>query len=344
MVVTKVSKEISLTEYPYGMPTENNFKLVQVHIPEPTKEGEFLVRNIWMSVDPYMRGRMREGSNSYIPPFKLGQPLEGACVGQIITSNNNQFTVGEYVLGMLGWREYWLSNGSDVIKVNPKIAPIQSFLGTFGMTGLTAYVGLLKIGELKEDDTVFVSAASGAVGSVACQIAKTKGCHVIGSAGSEEKVKWLVDQAGIDNAFNYKEVNDISEHLRKVCPDKIDIYFDNVGGKHLEAALDNMKTFGRIVLCGMISQYNSRSPLPGPSNLMLAITNRLKLQGFIVRDHYNMLNEFHAAMAKWIGQGNIKWKETVSEGIENAPKAFLGLFKGENFGKMLVKIGPDPAL
>jgi len=344
MVVTKVSKEISLTEYPYGMPTENNFRLVQVHIPEPTKEGEFLVRNIWMSVDPYMRGRMREGSNSYIPPFKLGQPLEGACVGQIITSNNNQFTVGEYVLGMLGWREYWLSNGSDVIKVNPKIAPIQSFLGTFGMTGLTAYVGLLKIGELKEGYTVFVSAASGAVGSVACQIAKTKGCHVIGSAGSEEKVKWLVDQAGIDNAFNYKEVNDISEHLRKICPDKIDIYFDNVGGKHLEAALDNMKTFGRIVLCGMISQYNSRSPLPGPSNLMLAITNRLKLQGFIVRDHYNMLNEFHAAMAKWIGQGNIKWKETVSEGIENAPKAFLGLFKGENFGKMLVKIGPDPAL
>ena len=344
MVVTKVSKEISLTEYPYGMPTENNFKLVQVHIPEPTKEGEFLVRNIWMSVDPYMRGRMREGSNSYIPPFKLGQPLEGACVGQIITSNNNQFTVGEYVLGMLGWREYWLSNGSDVIKVNPNIAPIQSFLGTFGMTGLTAYLGLLKIGELKEGDTVFVSAASGAVGSVACQIAKTKGCHVIGSAGSEEKVKWLVDQAGIDNAFNYKEVNDISEHLRKICPDKIDIYFDNVGGKHLEAALDNMKTFGRIVLCGMISQYNSSSPLPGPSNLMLAITNRLKLQGFIVRDHYNMLNEFHAAMAKWIGQGNIKWKETVSEGIENAPKAFLGLFKGENFGKMLVKIGPDPAL
>ena len=344
MVVTKVSKEISLTEYPYGMPTENNFKLVQVHIREPTKEGEFLVRNIWMSVDPYMRGRMREGSNSYIPPFKLGQPLEGACIGQIIASKNNQFAIGEYVLGMLGWREYWLSNGSDVIKVNPNIAPIQSFLGTFGMTGLTAYVGLLKIGELKEGDTVFVSAASGAVGSVACQIAKTKGCHVIGSAGSEEKVKWLVDQAGIDNAFNYKEVNDISEHLRKICPDNIDIYFDNVGGKHLEAALDNMKTFGRIVLCGMISQYNSSSPLPGPSNLMLAITNRLKLQGFIVRDHYNMLNEFHAAMAKWIDQGNIKWKETVSEGIENAPKAFLGLFKGENFGKMLVKIGPDPAL
>ena len=344
MVVTKYSLEICLTEYPDGMPTENNFKLVQVPIPEPTKEGEFLVRNIWMSVDPYMRGRMREGDTSYIPPFKLGQPLEGACIGQIIASKNNQFAIGEYVLGMLGWREYWLSNGSDVIKINHNIAPIQSFLGTFGMTGLTAYVGLLKIGELKDADTVFVSAASGAVGSVVCQIAKIKDCQVIGSAGSEEKVKWLVDQAGIDYAFNYKQVNDISTELLKVCPDKIDVYFDNVGGKHLEAALDNMKTFGRIVFCGMISQYNLKSPLPGPSNLMLAITNRLKLQGFIVRDHYDMLNEFQSAMAKWVGEGKIKWKETVSEGIENAPKAFLGLFKGENFGKMLVKIGPDPAL
>jgi NADPH-dependent curcumin reductase CurA len=344
MAGTKISYEICLTKYPYGMPTENNFKLVQVHIPEPTKEGEFLVRNIWMSVDPYMRGRMREGVNSYIPPFKLGQPLEGACIGQIIASKNNQFAIGEYVLGMLGWREYWLSNGSDVIKINHTIAPIQSFLGPFGMTGLTAYVGLLKIGEVKDGDTVFVSAASGAVGSVVCQIAKIKGCHIIGSAGSEEKVKWLVDQVGIDYAFNYKEVNEISEHLLKICPNKIDIYFDNVGGKQLEAALDNMKTFGRIVLCGMISQYNSSSPLPGPSNLMLAITNRVKLQGFIVRDHYNMLNEFHAVMAKWVNEGRIKWKETVAEGLENAPKAFLGLFKGENFGKMLVKIGPDPAL
>src|SRR5215207_7286555 len=314
MVATKASREICLTEYPVGMPSENNFKLVRVEIPEPTKEGEFLVRNIWMSVDPYMRGRMRKDGNSYIPPFKLGQPLEGSCIGQVIASKNKQFAVGEYVLGM------------------------------FGMTGLTAYVGLLKIGELKHGDTLFVSAASGAVGSIVCQIAKINGCHVIGSAGSDEKVKWLVGQAGIDDAFNYKKVSDISEHLRKICPDKIDIYFDNVGEKHLEAALDNMKTFGRIVLCGMISQYNSSSPYPGPSNLMLAITNRLKLQGFIVRDHYNTINEFHAVMSKWVGEGKIKWKETVSEGIENAPKAFLGLFKGENFGKMLVKIGPNPPL
>lgn len=344
MVVTKVSREICLTEYPVGMPTNNNFKLVQVEIPEPTKDGEFLVRNIWMSVDPYMRGRMRKEGNSYIPPFKLGQPLEGACIGQVIASKNNQFAVGDYVLGMCGWREYWLSNGLDIIKVNQKISPIQSFLGTFGMTGLTAYVGLLKIGELKDNEVVFVSAASGAVGSIVCQIAKIKGCRVIGSAGSEEKVKWLVDQAGIDYAFNYKQVGDISTELIKACPDKINVYFDNVGGKHLEAALDNMKTFGRIVLCGMISQYNSTSPILGPSNLFLAITNRLKLQGFIVRDYYDMLNEFYASMAKWVSEGKIKWKETVVEGIENAPKAFLGLFQGENFGKMLVKIGSDPTV
>ena len=345
MVEIKVSREIHLTEYPTGMPSENNFKLVQVEIPEPTKEGEFLVRNIWMSVDPYMRGRMRkEEGNSYIPPFKLGQPLEGACIGQVISSKNNQFAVGVYVLGNFGWREYWLSNGTDVIKVNPKIAPIQSFLGTFGMPGLTAYVGLLKMGELKEEDTVFVSAASGAVGSIACQIAKIKNCHVIGSAGSEEKVKWLVDQAGIDYAFNYKKVDDISAELIKICPNKIDIYYDNVGGKHLEASLNNMKIFGRIVLCGMISQYNTDTPLPGPSNLFLAIANRLKLQGFIVRDHYDMLNEFYVSMAKWVSEGRIKWKETMVEGIENAPKAFIGLFKGENFGKMLVKVGPDPAI
>ena len=346
MSAKKVSREIHLVSYPVGMPSENNFKLVQVEIPEPTKEGDFYRRNHWKSVDPYMRGRMREEEgNSYIPPFKIGRPLEGSCIGQVIVSKNKQFAVGEYVLGMFdGWREYWLSNGLDVIKVNPKLAPIQSFLGTFGMTGLTAYVGLLKIGELKHGNTIFVSAASGAVGSIVCQIAKINGCRVIGSAGSEEKVKWLNDEAGIDYAFNYKQVNDISDELLKVCPDKIDIYFDNVGGKHLEAALTNMKTFGRIVLCGMISQYNANTLVPGPSNLFLAITNRLKLQGFIVRDHYDLLNEFHNSMAKWVGEGRIKWKETVVEGIENAPKAFLGLFKGENFGKMLVKIGSDSAI
>jgi NADPH-dependent curcumin reductase CurA len=337
-----VSREIHLKQRPEGMPTEDDFQLVKVNIPD-LKDGEFLVRNIWMSVDPYMRGRMRE-TKSYISPFELGKPLEGGCVGQITQSKNEHFRVGEYVLGNLGWREYWLSEGNvDVKKIDSNMAPIQWYLGILGLTGLTAYVGLFKIAKLSDNTngTVFVSAAAGAVGSIACQIAKMKGCHVIGSVGSQEKVKWLLDDVKIDYAFNYKEVgeNNTSAELGKSCQYGIDIYFDNVGGRHLEAAIDNMKIFGRIVLCGMISQYNLSSSPVGPSNIFLAIPNRLKLLGFIVRDHYDLLNEFYADMSGWISKGMIKWNETVFEGLENAPKAFLALFKGENTGKMLVKIG-----
>ncbi|MDW0252319.1 MAG: NADP-dependent oxidoreductase [Nitrososphaeraceae archaeon] len=338
----KVGHEVHLKQLPVGFPTENNFEFVRVTVPAP-KQGEFLVRNIWMSVDPYMRGRMNE-IKSHLPSFQLNKPLDGSCVGQVIESKNNQFRVGDYLLSNFGWREYWLStNGNGITKVDPNMAPIQSYLGVLGMTGLTAYIGLLKVGELKEnndENTVFVSAASGAVGSVACQIAKIKGCHVIGSAGSHKKVKWLLNQAGVDYAFNYKELEDnISSELKKFCPNGIDVYFDNVGGKHLEAALDNMKMFGKIVLCGMISQYNlPASQQSGPSNLFLAITNRLKIEGFIVRDHYHVLSEFHTSMSKWISQKKIKWQETVVEGLENAPKAFIALFKGEHIGKMLVKI------
>lgn len=330
------------------MPTYDNFELTEAQIPGPRK-GEFLVRNIWMSVDPYMRGRMIE-RKSYVPSFELGKALEGGCIGKVVESKNDQFAVGDYVLGMKGWRENWISDGggssnsSDVSKIDPNIGPIQLSLGIFGMTGLTAYVGLLKIGQLKKAETVFVSAASGAVGSVVCQIAKINGCYVIGSAGSNDKVKWLINEAGIDYAFNYKELkNSISAELGKVgkSADGIDLYFDNVGGNHLEAALDQMKPFSKIVLCGMISQYNETSPVPGPSNMFLAITKRLNLQGFIVRDHLNTLNQFYTDMSKWVNEGKIKWKETIFEGLENAPKAFIALFNGENFGKTLVRIGPN---
>lgn len=278
-----VGHEIHLEKRPVGLPAEDNFQLVKVYIPE-LKDGEFLVRNIWISVDSYMRGRT-EGTKSYISPFQIGKPLEGGCIGQITKSKNDQFKVGDYVLGNLGWREYWLSDGSgsDIIKIDPNLAPIQWYLGILGLTGLTAYVGLLKIAQLVDNSnsTIFVSTAAGAVGSMACQIAKIKGCSVIGSAGSHEKIKWLLDQAGIDHAFNYKEVgeNNLSAELGKSCPDGIDIYFDNVGGKHLEGAIDNMKTFGRIVLCGMISQYNLTSTPTGPSNIFIVVPNRLKLQG-----------------------------------------------------------------
>jgi NADPH-dependent curcumin reductase CurA len=336
--------EIHLKERPLGIPSENNFELVRTRIPD-LKEGEFLVRNVWMSVDPYMRGRMSE-TKSYLPPYEVGKPLEGDCIGQIIESKNSKFEVGEYLLSNFGWREYWVSTDSnDISKIAPTTVPLQSYLGIMGRTGLTAYVGLL-IGELSErseSNTVFVSAASGAVGSVACQIAKIKQCRVIGSTSTAKKVKWLLDEAAIDYAFDSRNmrVDNISSELIKACPNGIDIYFDNVGGTHLEAALDNMKVFGRIVLCGMISQYNSPS-IPytgsGPSNLFLAIRRRLKIQGFIVRDHYDILNEFRTNMSKWINEGKIKWEETVYEGLENAPDAFINLFKGEKLGKMLVKI------
>ncbi|MEE8392413.1 MAG: NADP-dependent oxidoreductase, partial [Anaerolineae bacterium] len=235
------SQEIRLKSRPVGMPNEDNFELAQVTLPKPS-EGEVLVRNIYMSVDPYMRGRMAD-RKSYIPPFRLGRPLTGGCVGQIVESKGGTFQVGDYVLGMRGWREYYVSDGSGLTQVDPNIAPIQTYLGTLGMTGLTAYVGLLDVGQPKEGETVFVSAASGAVGSIVCQIAKIKGCRVVGSVGSDAKVAWLVDEVGIDAAFNYKRVDRLTAELGKHCPDGLDVYFENVGGEHLEAALARLNSF-----------------------------------------------------------------------------------------------------
>ncbi len=372
MLTTKkiVSKEIHLKERPSGLITEENFELVEVKVQEPG-DGEFLVRNLWMSVDPHMRMYLSKGTKLR-PALKLNKPLNGECIGQIIESKNNKYKVGEYVLGNSAWREYWISNGNnnnsnnrfdDIVKIDPKIAPIHHFLGILGITGFTAYVGLLKVGELRQNiDTVFVSAAAGGVGSIACQIAKIQGCTVIGSAGNNDKVDWLINNLKIDSAFNYKKLekedhinylsNGISAQLKKLCPNGIDLYFDNVGGSHLEAAIYNMNTFGRIVLCGATSQYNlinyddnNKKDDPyllsapvGLSNLNLAISYRLKLQGFLFSDHYNFFNEFQSNMSKWIKENRIKWKDTVYEGLENASKAFIGLFKGGNMGKTLVKI------
>jgi NADPH-dependent curcumin reductase CurA len=336
-----LSREIHLKRRPIGMPAESDFELVEVPIPGPG-DGEVLVRNIYLSVDPYMRARMVERPG-YSSPFPLGQPLDGGCVGRVVKSKNETFAVGDYVSGFRGWREYYVSDGADLVKIDPKLAPIQTYLGTFGMPGMTAYVGLLDIGQLKGGETVFVSAAAGAVGSVACQIAKIKGCRVVASAGSDEKVAWLRDVAGVDAAFNYKKVDDLTAELGRRCPDGIDVDFENVGGAHLEAGLEHMKMHGRVVLCGMISVYNATQPPPGPRNLFLAIGRRLTLQGFIVSDHQDRLPQFRADMGRWIAEGRLKWKETVLDGIENAPRAFIGLFTGENIGKMLVRIGPDPA-
>jgi len=335
-----ISREIHLKRRPAGLPSQSDFELAEVPIPVPT-EGQVLVRNLYMSVDPYMRGRMRDRS-SYVGSFSIGQPLEGGCVGQVIQSNGGMLPAGDYVLGFKGWREYYVSDGTDLTRIDPKLALLPSYLGIMGMPGMTAYVGLLDIGQPKEGDTVFVSAAAGAVGSVACQIAKIKGCRVVGSAGSDEKVRWLQEEAGIDAAFNYKNVQDLSAELGRLCPDGSDIDFENVGGAHLEAALGHMNSYGRVVLRGMISQYNAAGPVSGPGNLFLAITRRLKLQGYIVSDHPDRRPQFEADMSRWISEGRIHWKETILEGIDNAPKAFIGLFQGENFGKMLVRVGPDP--
>ena len=327
-----VSREIRLKQRPVGIPKESDFEIVEVTVAEP-KAGEVLVRNIYMSVDPYMRGVVRNAA--------LGVPLEGGCVGQVVQSGSESFQVGDYVLGGLGWREYYLASAESLSQIDPTLAPIQSFIGAVGMPGRTAYFGLLDVGAPKAGETVFVSAASGAVGAIVCQIAKIKGCRVVASAGSDHKVNWLLEKAGVDVAFNYKRVDNLIDELKQHCPDGIDIYFENVGGAHLEAALSLMNMHGRIPLCGMIAHYNDVDPTPGPKNLSTAIGKRLKLQGFIVTDYADRTDEFYADMRQWISEGKMHWEETIVEGLENAPQAFIGLFKGENMGKMIVKIGPE---
>lgn len=333
--VTK-SKQIELASRPRGTPTLANFQMTTAEL-SAVEEGEFLVRNRWMSVDPYMRGRMKEG-DSYVPAFKIGEPLEGGCIGEVVESRHDGFQVGELVLGNLGWREYWKSTGQGVTVVDPEMAPVQAYLGALGMTGMTAWVGLFKIARLESGSTVFVSAASGAVGSIACQLARTKGCQVIGSAGSPEKIKWLRESAGIDAVINYKQTDDLAGELARHAPEGIDVYFDNVGGDHLEAAIQSMNDFGCCVECGMISTYNAIDPPKAPRNLFQVITKRLRLQGFIVRDHMAARGEFIAEMASLIKAKEIVWEETVSDGLDSAAAAFIGLFAGDNLGKQLVRI------
>lgn len=330
------SREIRLKQRPTGMVIPDDFESVEVNIPGVTN-GQILVRNDYLSVDPYMRGRMGE-RETYIAPFELGKPLEGGCVGQVIESRSEKFEEGDYVLSNMGWREYFVSDGKGLVKIDPNAAPIQHYLGVLGIPGFTAYVGLLDFGKPKEGETIFVSTAAGAVGSLVCQIAKIKGCRVVGSTGSGEKAAWLKKGAGIDAAFNYKATEDLWKELQQHCPEGIDIYFDNVGGIHLEAAIESMNTHGRIVLCGMISIYNATRPPRAPRNLVSAISKRLTLQGFIIHDHNDRLPQFQNDMSRWIKEERIHWKETILQGLENAPKAFCGLFTGDNFGKMLVKL------
>jgi hypothetical protein len=334
------TRQIQLARRPQGEPAPDDFQLVETPMPEPGP-GEVLIRNSYLSVDPYMRGRMRD-VKSYVPPFEIGAAMDGGAVGQVIASNGGKFEEGAWVQHMGGWREHAVSDGTLTYPVDPDVAPISTALGVLGMPGLTAYVGVTEIAPVAEGETVFVSAAAGAVGSTAGQIARLRGCRVVGSAGSQEKVDWLTGELGFDAAFNYKEV-DLKEALREHFPKGIDVYFDNVGAETLNAALARVRVHGRIAICGAIDTYNEERPPPGPANFMAIIPRRLTMRGYIVFDHGHLMKPFLAEVGEGVSSGQIRYRETVLDGIERMPEAFIGLLGGENIGKMLVRVGPDPA-
>ena len=332
-----VSREIQLISYPTGIPTPENFALAQTKL-EPIQDGQVLVRNLYLSVDPYMRGRMN-GGKSYVPPFELGKPMSGGAVGEVVESRVPEFQSGDVVTSNYGWREYFMATPSELHPVSRDIQPLSVYLGALGMTGMTAWVGL-RLVDVKANDVIFISGAAGAVGNVAGQLAKIRGCNVIGSAGSPEKVKFLQEECGFDMAFDYKTspVIPIAEQLNLAAPDGIDVYFDNVGGEMLEAALSALRVNGRIIACGGISGYNAETPRPGPSNLFNITTKRLTMKGLIVSDWLSCRGEFEQVVGDYYRSGKLRSKETVVVGIDKAVSAFLGLFTGKNIGKMVVKL------
>ncbi|MFS8104359.1 NADP-dependent oxidoreductase [Lentzea alba] len=336
--MTSTALEVRLASRPTGWPTEENFEIAEVEIPTPA-EGQILVRNVVMSVDPYMRGRMND-VKSYVPPFQVGAPLDGGAVGEVVAvgAGVEGLSVGDNVLHGLGWREYAAVDAKHVVKVDGTVAPLSAYLGVLGMPGLTAYAGLLATAEFKPGDTVFVSGAAGAVGQIVGQIARLKGAtRVIGSAGSADKVKYLTEELGFDAAFNYKD-GPVAEQLAAAAPNGIDVYFDNVGGEHLEAAIESLNINGRITMCGAISQYNESEKPAGPSNMIQILAKRLTLRGMLVGDHKALQQQFVAEVAAWIASGELKYSETIIEGgAKQAPSAFLGMLRGDNTGKMLVK-------
>jgi hypothetical protein len=320
-----VTREVVLAAVPQGAPLESDFEVREAPDAEPG-DGELLVRNVFVSVDPYMRGRMT-GMRTYVAPFAPGDVIDGGAVGQVVVSRADGFAEGDWVQTMLGWRDAGVVSADAANKIDADAAPPSTALGVLGMPGLTAWAGLLEIGRIEAGETVYVSGAAGAVGSAAVQIAKLKGCRAIGSAGSDEKVEWL-RSLGVE-AFNYKTAQ---------LDEKIDVYFDNVGGDQLELALGKLNTFGRVVACGAISRYNDPAGPPGPRNMGFVVTKRLRIQGFIVTDHFASFPAFLAEVGPWVRDGQLQYRETIVDGLENAPRAFAGLFTGDNTGKMLVRI------
>ncbi len=338
-----ISREWHLTHRPHGVPVDEDFDLVDVELAAPA-DGEILVRNTFLSVDPYMRGRMND-AKSYVPPFQLGQPMDGEAVGVVeqigdaaVDSNGTAILVGDTVIHRFGWRTTALVPAKSARTLDVSLAPAQAYLGVLGMPGLTAYAGLLRIGQLVEGERVFVSSAAGAVGSMVGQLARLKGASmVVGSAGGPEKTAWLLDEAGFDAAIDYK-ATPIRKGLAEAAPEGIDVYFDNVGGDHLEAAISALRQNGRAAICGMISVYNATEATPGPRNLPMIIGKRLTLRGFLVFDHADLRPQFEAEVGQWLADGKIVWRETFVDGIDNAVKGFRDLMAGSNQGKMLIRL------
>jgi NADPH-dependent curcumin reductase CurA len=327
-----MTREVVLAARPQGEPKESDFEVRDAAAREPA-DGEVAVRNVFVSVDPYMRSRM-SGIRTYVGPFEVGEVIDGGAVGRVVESRHPGFDPGDWVTSQLGWCESGIVAGDRLRRIDPSLAPPSTALGALGMPGFTAWIGLVDIGQVKEGETIYISGAAGAVGSTAAQIALRKGLRVIGSAGSPKKVDWL-RSLGIE-AFDYHETP-----AKEALADGIDVYFDNVGGTQLEAALFALRPFGRIIACGSISRYNDERPEPGPRNLAYIVTKRLRMQGFIVSDHSDRYRDFLGEVGPWVGAGELECRETIVEGIENVPTAFAGLFRGDNTGKMLVRVGPD---
>lgn len=331
-----VNRKILLASRPKGMPDASNFDLVESNIPE-ISEGEVLIRTLYLSVDPYMRGRMSD-AKSYAKPYEVGEPFIGGMVGEIVESKNPKFLEGEYVEGRLEWAEYNVSDGSTIRKVNPELAPITTALHVLGMPGLTAYFGLMFIGQPKEGETVVVSGASGAVGTIVGQIAKLKGCRVVGIAGADDKCRFLSEELGFDAAINYKTVENLRKELKEACPSGVDVYFDNVGGKVSDAVMTLINFQSRTAICGQISQYNLEKPEIGPRVAGQLLTTSSLMKGFIVSDYAEHNKEGLIQLSQWVKEGKIQYRENIVEGFENTVEAFLGLFRGDNIGKQLVKV------
>jgi len=331
-----MNKTIILKSRPNGLPTLQDFNIIQEDTPQPN-EGEILLKTKYVSVDPYLRGRMRN-EKSYIEPFQLGEAPESGIIAEVIESKNKNFQKGDFVNGILKWKEYQTSPGNGLNKVDRKYAPLKAYLGILGLTGLTAYLGLTKIGRPVSGETILVSGAAGAVGSVVGQIGKILGCRVVGIAGSEEKTERIKEKFGFDETINYKTAEDMKQAIAQACPTGVDVYFDNVGGEILDAALQNMNRYGRVVNCGAISLYNETKIPQGPRVESILIKNSLSMQGFIVRDFVKDFGPAQKKLAQWMEEDKLSYMETVVEGFENIPRAFIDLFEGRNTGKMIVLI------